>query len=173
MLVLSIDRCCLFNPCCCLCRLFVQDYLGGNGLAAQDTDNRWLITNVGYTSSGSLVYNFDFQYTEYIGNVAPTGDCNLFTTLASAQQAQAVTTSLIPNLQSRWLVHTYVGLLEDMCHIAVSFRCGWTLICTLIQIRRHIKMDFRFKNHIHMYFITTQYLWNNAFVEDIDVVCDH
>ena len=78
-----------------------------------DPDNRWIITNVGYvTANSKLDYKFDFDYSEYIGNVEPAGDCQLFTSLEEAEAAQQATPSIVPNLQSKYCVGN-----QEVCKI--------------------------------------------------------
>lgn len=71
-------------------------------MVKQDPDNRWLIVNVGYSTSNSkLSYSLTFQYTEYIGNVAVNGDCHLFTSFAEAEAVQLAMPSLVPDYASK------------------------------------------------------------------------
>lgn len=98
----TIDRVLHFRTKIITDTFFKQDYLGGNGVVKNDPDNRWLIVNVGYSTSNSkLSYSLTFQYTEYIGNVAVNGDCHLFTSFAEAEAAQLAMPSLVPDYASK------------------------------------------------------------------------
>jgi len=70
-------------------------------VAKQDVDDRWLIANVGNfnTKKGLFGYTFSFEYTEYIGNVGPPGECYLFADFEQAELFQLNSTSLVPDLQ--------------------------------------------------------------------------
>ena len=66
----------------------LQDYVGGSGgVAAQDVDNRWVVTPVSYSASDSLTYALEVDYTRWLAAQAPAIDCFLYDNYPDAATA--------------------------------------------------------------------------------------